>query len=430
MSSTVTVMLSDAEIRRQAARGEVGRLRAAQHPALRLRFLGDRARGSWDVRAGGEWKKFGAWPELNTKAALAVLPEVLGRFAADPEAVVGKGGWTTVGELLGWYRDRVLRDRKLSAKRRTSVKSAIDCHLLPRLAGMPLAAVNRGAVDQALMWPLQETLSPSYVRLILRVLMMGFKQALRLELIAEDPLASVKFTDFVQARIKPKAARLHVMDTGQVLATLAGRFEQAPMEGMLAAMMLAHGTRVGETRLASWRHISLSERVWLIPAENTKTRAEHVLPLTEQACALLRRYRAIQQARGQDPVCLFPGRDGKPISEKAASAIFTSLGAGQWSSHDLRKLARTGWAELGVDYLIGELLLNHAMGFAAQTYINTSADDLKLDALNRWHAWLDERGFAALHGGTGAVSSVSRLDAEAASIGASGDFRELQKERL
>lgn len=430
MSSSVTVVLSDAEIRRQAARGEAGRLRAAQHPALRLRFLEDRTRGSWDVRAGGEWKKFAGWPELNTKAALAVLPEVLARLAADPAAPVGKGGWATVGELLSWYRERVLRDRKLSAKRRTSVKSAIDCHLLPRLSGLPLAAVNRGAVDQALMWPLQETLSPGYVRLILRVLMMAFKQARRLELIAEDPLASVKFTDFVQARIKPKAARLHVMDAGRVLATLAARFERAPLEGMLAAMMLAHGTRVGETRLARWRHISLSERVWLIPAENTKTRTEHVLPLTEQACALLRRYRAIQQAAGGEPLCLFPGRDGKPISDKTASAIFASLGGGQWSSHDLRKMARTGWAELGVDYLIGELLLNHAMGFAAQTYINTSADDLKLDALTRWHGWLDERGFAALHGGTGADSSVSRLGVEAAPFVGSGDFRELQKERL
>lgn len=427
---TLTVAMSDAEIRRQAARPEVGRLRAAQHPALRLRFLEERTRGSWDVRAAGEWKRFAGWPELNTKAALAVLPEVLARLAADPEAVVGRGGWSTVGELLEWYRERVMRDRKLSAKRKTSVKSAIDCHLLPRLSSLPLATLNRSTVDQALMWPLQETLSPSYVRLILRVLTMAFKQARRLELIAEDPLASVKFTDFVQARIKPKAARLHVMDAGQLLASLAARFEQAPLEGMLAALMLAHGTRVGETRMARWRHISLSERVWLIPAENTKTRTEHVLPLTEQACALLRRYRAIQEAKGGDPVCLFPGRDGKPIGDKTASAIFSSLGGGQWSSHDLRKMARTGWAELGVDYLIGELLLNHAMGFAAQTYINTSADDLKLDALTRWHAWLDERGFAAIHGGTLAVSSVSRFDAQAAPVVACSDFRELQKERL
>jgi len=426
---TLTVAMSDAEIRRQAARPEVGRLRAAQHPALRLRFLEERSRGSWDVRAAGEWKKFAGWPELNTKAVLAVLPEVLARLVADPEAVVGSGGWSTVGELLEWYRERSTRDRALSGKRKTGIRSMIDCHLLPRIGEMRLAELDRQSLDRELMWPLQEGLSLIYVRQILRVLAVAFHQAIRLEMIDQNPLDGVKFSDFVQAKVKPRAARLHGMDGESLLATLGARFDVAPAEGMLALMMLAHGTRIGETRQARWRHISLGERVWLIPAENTKTRTEHVLPLTEQACALLRRYREIQQAKGKEPAFLFPGRSGHPTSEKAASAIFAGLGGGQWSSHDLRKLARTGWAELGVDYLIGEMLLNHTMSSIAQAYIQTSADALKREALEKWHAWLDERGFAVIHGGTVAGLTDSAELPEAAPALASSALLESPKGR-
>ena len=49
---------------------------------------------------------------------------------------------------------------------------------------------------------------------------------------------------------------------------------------MLALMMLAHGTRIGETRMARWSEISLAAAEWFIPAGNTKTRTEHRLPLT------------------------------------------------------------------------------------------------------------------------------------------------------
>ena len=97
------------------------------------------------------------------------------------------------------------------------------------------------------------------------------------------------------------------------------------------------------------------------------------------------------------------GYTDKAITEQSAFAGFRSLSGGLWSSHDLRKLARTGWVELGVDYLIGEMLLNHGMSLMAETYINTSADELKLDALTRWHERLDSLGLASL-----------RIDIEAA----------------
>lgn len=400
MSGTITVTaLSDAEIKRSAGEGGPYRIRCARNNDLRFQYAtSDRGRGSWYLRHQSKWQKFAEWPQIPSRVALQLLQDARERLAGGSSVAVDR--FATVGDLLRWYGDRVAKDRSLTAKRKNGVRSMIDVQLMPRIAGMQISEVNRESIDRSLMWPAQESLSTSYVRSVLRVLQMAFAQALRLEVIHTNPIAGLKFTDFVQAKIKPKPARLHMLDLSTLMSQLANCFNERIEMGMLALMMLCHGTRVGETRKARWRHICLTQRVWVIPAENTKTRSEHVLPLTEQVCALLRKYREELKSRGRDSDALFTDRmTGKIINEATVFSGFRWMSKGEWSSHDLRKLARTGWVEIGVDYLIGEMLLNHAVGFSAETYINTSAENLKLDALTRWHERLDKCGFNGIHSG-------------------------------
>ena len=405
MSGTITVTaLSDAEIKRNAGAGGAYRIRCARNNDLRFQYAtSDRGRGSWYLRHQSKWQKFAEWPQIPTKTALQLLQDARERLAGGSAVAVDR--FVTVGDLLRWYRDRVSKDRSLTAKRKDGVRSIIDVQLLPRIAGMSIDSVSRETIDQLLMWPMQESLSTSYVRAVLRVLQMAFAQAARIHIVSVNKMAGLKFTDFVQAKIKPKPAQLRMLDLDDLVGRLGECFGERVEFGMMALMMLCHGTRFGETRKAQWRHICLSRRVWIIPSENTKTRSEHVLPLTEQVCALLTVYREELKLRGRDSEALFTDRvTGKVISEAAAFSGFRWISGGKWSSHDLRKLARTGWVEIGVDYLIGEMLLNHAVGFSAETYINTSADNLKLDALSRWHNRLDECGFDKIHSGISAVS--------------------------
>lgn len=396
-SKTLTVTLSDAEIRRHAA-GDASQLRDTRHRELRFRYsTTDRTRGAWHVVFRQRWGKAGDYPGINTKTMLATLPAILARRAADASAKSTTTSWMTVGEVLAWYRERMNRDRGLSAKRKASVRSALDRHLLPRLGEQRLDAINKPLIDQQLMWPLQEGYALSFVRSVYGVLAVAFRQALRLELLAANPLAALKFTDFVRTRIRPKPARLRGDDVPSLLGRLAERFEVEPAGSMLALMMLCHGSRLGETRLARWRHLNLDAGRWFIPAGDTKTKAEHTLPLTAQACALLRRYQRLQTAQGYTGPLLFPGSHGAPLSPSKANTLFTELAQGAWSSHDLRKVARTAWTDLGVDYMVGELLLNHAMKDLDATYIHTTAEALKRRALEAWHQQLDQQGFTALH---------------------------------
>lgn len=399
-SKTLTVTLSDAEIRRHAA-GDAGQLRDTRHRELRFRYSSvDRSRGAWHVVFRQRWGKAGDYPGINAKTMLATLPAILARRAADAGAKSTTTSWATVGDVLAWYRDRMTRDRGLSAKRKASAKSALDRHLVPCLGDLLLAETNKQAIDQRLMWPMQERYALSFVRSVYGVLSVAFRQALRLDMLPTNPMAALKFTDFVRTRIRPRPARLRGDDLPDLLVVVAERFELEPTGCMLALMMLCHGSRLGETRLARWRNVNLDAGRWFIPAGDTKTKAEHTLPLTAQACALLRRYRHLQAAQGYTGPLLFPGSHGAPLGPSKANTLFTDLAKGEWSSHDLRKVARTAWTDLGVDYMVGELLLNHAMKDLDATYIHTTAEALKRRALEAWHNHLDPLGFAAIHTGT------------------------------
>jgi len=405
---TLHVSISDAEIRKRAA-GPVRQLRDHRYPELRFRYsTADRNKGAWHVVVRGKWGKAGNYPGINAKLMQATLPAILARRSIDPDATSTTTSWTTVGDALTWYADRMSRDRGLSAKRKASAQSALRCHLVPRLQHLELASLDRASLDRLLMWPMQECFELSFVRSVYGVLAVAFRQATRLALLGVNPMVALKYTDFVQTRIKPKPARLRGDDLPELLQNLAERLERAPRASMLALMMLCHGTRIGETRLARWKNLNLTTGQWFIPAQDTKTKAEHTLPLTRQTCALIEQYRTIQQGRGYQGPFLFPGRDDGAISTTTASSLFKVMSKGKWSSHDLRKVARTAWADLGVDYMVGEMLLNHAMKDLDATYIHTTAEGMKRKALETWHCHLDSHGFSALRGETYARQAVGQ----------------------
>lgn len=425
MSATREVKFSEAEVRRQAADKSVRDLRDPRHPGLYLRFWSTRARGTWHLVRGKQWVPIARWPDLGVSAVIAELPVLRQRLLRDPGTAPVASGMISAGQLLDWYGDRLVRDRSLSVKRKAGARSAIAQHLKPRLGSLALADVNAESLDKYLMWPCQAEVSLSYLRQMFALLLTAFRQALKLGLIDHNPMAGMRFSDFTKAKIVPKAARLRSVQLPELMQQLIVAFDSTPNDAMLALMMLAHGTRIGETRMGRWGDISLATAEWFIPAAHTKTRTEHRLPLTAQLKALLTRYRAIQHAQGYVGVYLFPNRRGHCLSEAQASQVFTRLGQGEWTSHDLRKVSRTTWTDLGIDGHIGEMLLNHTLGKIASTYIHTQAMEQRKLALEKWHAWLDRIGFAAIHGLKEALFEIPQKSPQATGGEASGDLNEL-----
>lgn len=381
---SVALVISDAAITRHAADVAVGELRDQRNP-LELRFHKSRAKATWClVRYEQGCKKryrIGYWPALKTKDVQAMVPDLLQRIGKGDQ--LQSSEFTTVGQLLNWYLKRIELETVKSKSRRQGVVSAIKQHLLPRLEKILLCDVKKITIDERLMLPLQNaSLKPSTIRQYFAVLKRVFASAAELGLITVNPMAGMKFSDHVQKRILPKFGKLQVQDIGRVGAIIMDLPEHIKH---LLLFMLLFATRIGETRQLRWSHICFDSQQIIIPDTITKTGVVHVLPLTRFASLILRDFK--QQTTGP---YLFGGKE--PISASEADKLIRSVSKRQFSAHDLRKAARSAWAELGIDYWVAERLLNHKPKGLDLVYIG-GADSLRVkrEALERYHQWLFEQ---------------------------------------
>lgn len=98
--------------------------------------------------------------------------------------------------------------------------------------------------------------------------------------------------------------------------------------------------RPGELRNAKWEHFEFKKALWTKPAEMTKTRQEHQVPLPKQAITLLKELKAIQP----ESEFLFPSRlsVNKTISDMTFNLALKRLGyQGKQDPHGFRHLAST-----------------------------------------------------------------------------------------
>lgn len=303
-----------------------------------------------------------------------------------------------VGEVVTWWLSRIEGDRTRSAKYRSSMGSLMRKHVIPLIGKLPLRKLDRVTLDDKLVFPMHQLLAPRTVQKALQGLRQAFAMAEEQGRIKDNPLAGTTFRNFYKGKLRPKPAMLSRADLPELVPHLVQVFLADPMKGILPLMMLAHGTRIAETLLARWAHVSLDERVWVIPESNTKSRREHVLPLTPQVLGLLDRYRQAMPDPRLKAAWLFPVRGGARLAETSGHALMREVSGRQWTSHDLRKVMRSGLADIGVDHMVGELLINHTLGVTAETYLTRDALERRREALGRWHDRLDELGFADAHG--------------------------------
>lgn len=78
--------------------------------------------------------------------------------------------------------------------------------------------------------------------------------------------------------------------------------------------------RSGEVRGASWSEIDLKNAIWTIPGERMKAGAEHRVPLSSAALALLNNL-----PHFADTELLFPGSKGQPLSDMSMTVVMRRM---------------------------------------------------------------------------------------------------------
>lgn len=381
--TTQRVNATDSAIKRFAKDKSITEINDPRFKVI-FRYHKNRAKGSWHWRHQGKWKKVGEYPQMTIKdieSNNAFIEINLACGMSIEDAAIPH--WNTVGDLLGWYLIRIQKTVDLSDHRKSTIKSAINKHLKPALGLVPVESITKRDVDELLL-TLQQTLSKSFINLVFGVLKTAYTIAYDQDRISTNPVARFLLKDFGSYKPDPKPC---MIEWYAVPAVIDRALASSPQSKLLAMMMIMHGTRIGETRQARWRDIDFEKREWHIPEKVTKTKQAITIPLTDLSITLLMQYKENQRHRYSGDF-IFQKTARKPITGTQANDLIKEASQGEWTAHDLRKVFRTSLTKLGVDFWVGELLLNHKLSDMAVTYIHDIGEDLKMKATMSHHQWL------------------------------------------
>lgn len=169
-------------------------------------------------------------------------------------------------------------------------------------------------------------------------------------------------------------------------------FEGQPTTVAALKLMALLFPRPGELRLANWSEFDLKKAVWVIPANRTKMRREHHVPLSNQALSIIG---DLREVTGHFPL-LFPGlisRD-KPISENTMNVALRRLGFGQeeMTSHGFRASASTllnepcKWSADAIERQLAHIDRNAVR----RVYARGTFWDERVAMMTWWSDYLDE----------------------------------------
>ncbi len=147
-----------------------------------------------------------------------------------------------------------------------------------------------------------------------------------------------------------------------------------PSFGRLALeLLILTGVRSQEVRLATWSEFDLEGRLWTIPAEHMKRSKAHIVPLSDEALAVLGKADALRMSESD---VVFPGVAGKPMSDMTLLKVLRDMSE-PYHVHGFRS-SFTDWAaNEGIPDAVVEAALAHKTPDAVQaayrrtTYLGT-----------------------------------------------------------
>lgn len=320
----------------------------------------------------------GKWPALKASDLFKRLSEIRAQLMAGGRTGSKFDTVTDCGALLLWFVDHIENDKSFSYSYIETAHSLISTHLFGCFEGVSVRDLSRNAIYKRFYKEKMDSLALSSMRTAWGVLKRACSLAAKLEIIAVDPLAGISWRDFSSIKEKAKSGRLKVHH----LPIVAAEINKAQFNRRLFfTLQLCHATRIGETRKAKWKNFSFDRGEWYIPAEDTKTKVEHRVPLSPGMITLLRQAKSSSQCE-----YVFSCNGRTHVSEMTANNWYKGLHSSldmYFTSHDMRKLANDFWMHEGVDSTVREMLLNHSRGDLKGRYESQYAWPLMRDAVER-----------------------------------------------
>jgi integrase len=205
-----------------------------------------------------------------------------------------------------------------------------------------------------------------------------FAWMLSRDMIAASPVVGVE-------RPHKEVPRQRTLTDAELVALWRACEGEGPY-GAAVRLLILTGARRNEVGQMAWDELNLSHRVWLLPADRSKNKRSHTVPLSRQACVILDNQprfvgcNYIFSMHGRGPIGDWDGAK-KRISAKAG------IDAKTWGLHDVRRTMASGLQAMGVSVAVIEKALNHASGtfrgIVGVYQLHEYEDEIQT-ALQRW----------------------------------------------
>lgn len=337
---------------------------------LRLR-VGAGGRKAWIVRtrAGGKQinKTLGAYPTLSLAEARRSAQRLLLDIAKNGEPRAAH----TFGELADHWIEHVAKPNNKSWDKQ---KRRLEIHVLPAWKSRRLDTIRRADVRE-LIDGIPGDVAPNRALTIIRTV---FRYAMSRDWIESSPAEAI-------AKTKTETPRDRVLNMDDVkwvysTADMLGY----PLAGYIKMLVLT-GQRRTEVGMMRWVDINVDQATWTIDSADTKSARSHLVPLSEQALAILK-----TTPRLGEFVWTTNGTSylsGFTHVKARLDGLLNARGAKlrAWRLHDIRRSTATHMVRLGTTETVVGRILNHApQGVTARTYALHSYDAEKRAALDRW----------------------------------------------
>jgi integrase len=273
-----------------------------------------------------------------------------------------------------------------SPKSEAQWRETLRTYAFPIFGELPVHGIDTGLVMRVLapIWTTKHETASRLRGRIERVLDWAKTNGYRT---GENPAAwRGKLEHLLAKRAKARNVKHHAAlpyaETGAFMVELR---QQESVAARALEFTILTAARTGEVVGAKWGEIDDDARLWIIPADRTKTRKEHRVPLSSAAIAVLDKLRELRQHD-----FIFPGqRHGQPISDMGMLMLLERMGRHDLTVHGFRSTFRDWAAEkTHHDHYVVEMALGHAIaGQVEAVYRRGDLFEKRRRLMDDWAAW-------------------------------------------
>lgn len=366
-------------------------------PGLALRVSDTHKAWSFNFTSPKDGKRaritIGTYPATSLASARAKALEARGIIenGTDPRELSAATA-ATLKALIDSYVEKHVRPR---LRRASEIERTFSKNVTPLIGDIRIADLHRRDVNRVIDAIMARD-APVEAARVFAQLRALFRWALARGDIDANPMDGMK-------RPAAGSARDRTL-TDDEMRSVFGSLEKALARSKdcqrILRLCALTGQRVGEVSGMATAELDLNDATWTIPAARSKNKARHVVPLSDDAIAI------IQEAlKGNKTPFVFPSPEGGSLPARAVTNTVRRanladeerpegrFGIPAWTPHDIRRTVVSGMAKLGVAPIVIAHVVNHRSitkaGVTFATYNQYSYDKERREALNLWAAHLN-----------------------------------------